>query len=74
MLNERTRRDSFLNVLHQTQYSVYYVVHEEQTNAVSIVYTWSVWTMTHPPFGNQERLAFDNSGFPKEARVINLVH
>ena len=30
--------------------------------------------MTHPPFGNQERLAFDNSGFPKEARVINLVH
>ena len=35
----------------------------------SKVYAWNAWDHD-PPFGDQQRLAFYDSGFPTETRVI----
>jgi len=58
-------------------HSVYYVFHEEQSHVKEsyriLVPSFHSLRMERlepwPPFGDQERLAFYDSGFPTEARV-----
>ena len=40
---------------------------------VTTLYAWNAWDHD-PPFGDKQRLAFYDSGFPMEARVIKSIY